>query len=142
MSVTETISFDKEGKVEVSGPRLWVKKLFLALLIGLIATLAFGIGRLTAPVEGEGIKLEWDSTLAPTSQLPPKNSQLNPASAIQALPAPKGSGEVVASKNGSKYHYLHCTGAKQIREENKLFFPSPASAEASGYTLAGNCLPR
>lgn len=132
MSVTETINFDKEGNVEPSGPRLWLRKLFLAILIGLTATLAFGIGRLTAPSGGERVKLEWDESLVGDQG----------ASAIQSIPSTSKSGEVVVSKNGSKYHYLHCPGAKQIREENKLFFPSSASAEASGYTLAGNCSPR
>lgn len=132
MSVTETINFDKEGNAEDSGPRFWVRKLFLSLLILLVATLGFGVGRLTAPSAGEGVKIEWDESLAPNQ----------PANAIQALPTAKQGGEVVASKSGSKYHYLHCPGAKQIREENKVFFPSASSAEASGYTLAGNCSPR
>ena len=46
---------------------------------------------------------------------------------------------VVASKNGSKYHFLWCSGAKQIKEENKIYFNSEEEAVAAGYTLAANC---
>lgn len=46
---------------------------------------------------------------------------------------------VVASKNGSKYHYLDCPGADSIKEENKIIFESTNLAEAAGYVLAANC---
>ena len=58
---------------------------------------------------------------------------------------PKGrasvsSGEqVVASKNGTKYHYPWCAGAKQIAEKNKITFASTEEARAKGYTPAANC---
>lgn len=48
---------------------------------------------------------------------------------------------VVASASGTKYHFSHCAGAKQIKEENKLYFDSATLAEAAGYTLAANCSP-
>lgn len=47
--------------------------------------------------------------------------------------------KVVASKSGTKYHLLTCPGAQQIKEENKLYFDSPALARAAGYTPASNC---
>lgn len=46
---------------------------------------------------------------------------------------------VVASKNGTKYHYPWCAGAKQIADKNKITFNSFAEARASGYTPASNC---
>lgn len=48
-------------------------------------------------------------------------------------------GDYVASRSGTRYHHLTCPGAKQIKEENKIFFATPASAEAAGYTRAANC---
>lgn len=48
-------------------------------------------------------------------------------------------GGYVASKNGTKYHLPWCPGAKQIKEENKLFFATKDEAEKSGYTPAANC---
>jgi deoxyribonuclease-1 len=46
---------------------------------------------------------------------------------------------IVASKNGTKYHLVNCSGAKSIKEENKIWFASEADAQAAGYTRAGNC---
>lgn len=45
----------------------------------------------------------------------------------------------VASKAGKKYHHLTCSGAKLIKETNKIFFASPNQAEAAGYSRASNC---
>lgn len=47
--------------------------------------------------------------------------------------------QYVASKNGTKYHLLWCPGAKQIKEENKVYFESKDEAERAGYTPAANC---
>lgn len=49
------------------------------------------------------------------------------------------SGEVVGSKNGTKYHYPWCAGASQIAEKNKILFNSIEEARAKGYTPALNC---
>lgn len=46
---------------------------------------------------------------------------------------------LVASKNGSKYHFPWCSGALRIREENKLVFGSREEALEAGYTPASNC---
>jgi len=58
----------------------------------------------------------------------------------------QGSGEqntttdlIVASKNGTKWHFTHCPGAKQISEKNKVTFDSVVDAENAGYTRALNC---
>ncbi len=50
-----------------------------------------------------------------------------------------GEGGYVASKNGTKYHFPWCGSAKQIKEENKIWFKTKAEAEAAGYTPASNC---
>lgn len=66
-------------------------------------------------------------------------------------PSPTGQGRqprqdrtdprVVASKSSKskKYHYSWCPGAQQIKESNRLWFPTATDAQASGYSLAGNC---
>lgn len=55
------------------------------------------------------------------------------------LSTPASSEEVVASKNGTKYHYPWCAGAKQIAEKNLVKFGSIAEARSKGYTPASNC---
>ena len=47
--------------------------------------------------------------------------------------------QYVASKNGTKYHLTWCAGAKQIKEENKVYFETKEEAERAGYSPAANC---
>jgi len=134
MSISEIVSYDKDGKIE----RFQIfKKLFLSITIILVAGLSFGIGRLSIVGNREPIQIEYDPQLT-TSNLQPTTNTMQTASVINAI---KQEG-VVVSKNGTRYHYLHCSGAKQIKEENKIIFSTPAAAEAAGYTLAVNCKPR
>ncbi len=129
MSLTEEVEFDKDGHI---GRLPSVKKFYLSAVILLVALLAFGLGRLSAAGEGrEGVRIEYNPEIS-KSQFPISNS----ASALNAI---ENSTQVVASKNGKKYHYPHCPGAKQISEGNKIVFESPEAAEASGYALANNC---
>lgn len=134
MNITELVSYDKDGRIE-----RWplFQKLFLSLVIILVALLSFGIGRLTVAENREPIRVEYDPTIS-NSQFPISNQ----ASVSNALNNIENSTSVVASKNGSKYHFLHCPGAKQIKEENKIVFATPAAAEAAGFTLAANCSPK
>lgn len=145
----EIVSFDENGEVNPASPTgKWpiplFQKLFLSLLIVLIAVLSFGIGRLSvAKNNREAIRIEYDSTLTERPLIPSNNQT---ASVINTTQSPAASevpiNQVITSKNGSKYHYSHCSGAKQIKEENKIVFATPAAAEAAGYTLAANCSPR
>lgn len=135
MSIPETISFDKSGQAEESRPgRDLIRHLFLSLVIILTATLSFGVGRLTSPGAGQGIKIEYDPSLTAT----PSSISASAASSLSA-PSTPSDAEVVGSKNGTKYHYLHCPGAKQIKEANKITFTSAETAKSAGYTLAANC---
>ena len=149
MSIADIIQFDKNGEVEPKGLRsLIVQKFFLSLIIILVALLSFGIGRLTATKAGEGpVRIEYNSEIS-NSQFPISNvanvsQALNPTenSKSPVEHSAPGAG-IIASKNGSKYHYPHCSGAKQIKEANKITFSSPAAAESAGYTLAANCKPK
>jgi len=48
-------------------------------------------------------------------------------------------GQVVASKNGTKYYLPSCVGADRISDANKVWFVSATAAAAAGYTPAANC---
>lgn len=128
MNIAETFTFDKAGEVE-RFPLF--RKLFLALVIVLVALLSFGIGRLTGGGKGEPVRIEYDANLSGSNQS---------SSVINAVTNSREG--IVASKNSDKYHYSYCPGAKQISEKNLVTFTSAESAEASGYTLASNCKPR
>ena len=126
-SQVEVVALNENGEIE-SFPLF--RKLFLSITIILVVSLSFGIGRLSVVGKREPIRIEYD----------PEISKNQVASVIQAIS--KSNDEVVASKNGARYHYPHCSGAKQIKETNKIVFASPTSAEAAGYTLAANCSPK
>ena len=49
------------------------------------------------------------------------------------------SGAYVASKNGTKYYSTGCSGAKRIKDANKVFFETANDAEAQGYSRASGC---
>ena len=134
MSLTELISFDKEGHLENHG---LLRRLFLSLVIILLVLLSFGIGRLTAVGQGSGIKIEYDQSLSGG-----RNQAANALSARPTSSKVITTTEVVGSSKGNKYHYSHCPGAKQISEQNKIIFSSAETAEASGYILASNCKPQ
>jgi len=47
--------------------------------------------------------------------------------------------KIVASKNGKRYYFLHCSGVKRIKEANKIYFKSENDAKKKGLTMAANC---
>lgn len=51
----------------------------------------------------------------------------------------RSAGAFVASSKGTKYHRIDCSGAKTIKEENRIYFDSPQAAQKAGYSPAGNC---
>lgn len=110
--------------------------LLAGLIIG-VSVASFGLGRLSTREGGVRSSLEPQNAgqearvLSATAT--PSAPTIDPATA--AVPA----GGYVASKNGTKYHLPWCSGAKQISDQNKIFFATKAEAEAAGYTPASNC---
>jgi len=107
--------------------------IFIISVIILVALIAFGIGRLTAP-KTEPIQIK---NLEPASV---ENLEIKDQGKVYP-PATEQSdvGRVVGSKNSDKYHLPDCPGAKQIAEENKIWFNSIEEAKKAGYKPAGNC---
>lgn len=67
-------------------------------------------------------------------------SQSSHAPANQVITAKTATvGKYVASKNGTKYYLATCSGAKRIKDENKVWFATVEDAKASGRTPASNC---
>lgn len=106
------------------------KDALLAAILVLSCGVSFGLGMLT---EREGGKGTGFSIEYPAGAL---------GAAVGAAGAPVATPEgaqYVASKNGTKYHALWCSGAKTISEANKIWFSTKEEAEARGYTPAANC---
>ncbi|MBI2482340.1 MAG: hypothetical protein HYV76_02150 [Candidatus Vogelbacteria bacterium] len=118
-------------------------ELFHGALLLVVTLGAFGLGYFAGLDKGRNpVKIVFPESVGVTSTpvivtpveiTQPKVINNNPAPTKQV---------VVASKQGSKYHYPHCPGAKQIKETNQVWFNSPAEAETAGYNLAANCQPQ
>ncbi len=121
---------------------------FYSLIIIIVGITAFGLGRLSVAPESPVIGQNTPETSAPGTVL---GVAVNPPEAeVQTGPAAAATGPednpgtavpttLVASKSGTKYHLATCPGAKQIKEENKIYFATEALARAAGYTPAANC---
>jgi len=116
-------------------------RLFFLVVVFMVALGAFGLGRLS---------LKQSETPAPVKKTVPRTSSqvATPPQLSAVVPiaekATTTSGGVqeggyVGSKNGTKYHLPWCSGAKRIKEENKVYFADKALAEKAGYTPAENC---
>jgi hypothetical protein len=116
---------------------------FVAVII-LMAVISFCLGR----ISGVGEKREPVRVLNNSSNNPYITDEVKGVFTSTSNPPPgleegssatAESGSIVASKNGTKYHYPWCAGAKQISEKNKIIFNSIEEARTAGYTPASNC---
>lgn len=125
--------------------KAWLKgnqrDLWLSLLVFLVSVGSFGLGRLSAVwPEEEPVVIENRESGIMNPGKGNGNAavvQSHESNPIILDPAPQGA--FVASRNGSSYHLPDCPGAKQIKSENRIWFPTKAEAQAAGYKPAGNC---
>ncbi len=109
------------------------KDIILMTMIILVAFISFGLGRLSKIRENKTpITIEFPAKAGLSreegSGKPKESTEIE-----------IGDKKIVASKNGSKYHFPWCSGAQRIKDSNKIWFSSTASAKSAGYTPAKNC---
>ena len=115
--------------------KLHQKDIFLGLCVLLIAVIGFNLGRINAlqktPIKITGETNVYQATIVNSTSNNTKTSPTQPRDP-----------RVVASKASTtkKYHFTWCSGAKSIKETNKIWFETEALAQQAGYTLAGNCV--
>ena len=102
--------------------------LFIAGIIFFTGMSSFGLGR---------ISVLWESP--PPLFVKQENSEHELVDNVQAQKGAQADKRVVASKNGSVYHYSWCAGAVRIKEENKIWFPTKEDAKRAGLKSATNC---
>jgi hypothetical protein len=108
------------GKVKY-GAEIALGEWGLILVVFLVACASFGLGRLSA--------MEAAKPAVSVGQAPLEGE-------------PRGmaiGGLVVASRNGSVYHFPWCSGANQISAANKVWFASEQAAKDAGYTPSKSC---
>jgi hypothetical protein len=131
--------------IKATTERFLESRYFWFVVCILLAIISFVLGRPVIQGERVPVKVvvpsEAQQALSGSKPVSTEGGSTESAAAIQSqtTAAERSGEEVVASKNGSKYHYPWCGGAKQISEKNKITFASIAEARAAGYTPAGNC---
>lgn len=51
----------------------------------------------------------------------------------------QGTSTIVASKTGSRYYFIWCSGASRIALKNRVYFKTAEEAEKKGLTKASGC---
>ena len=121
-------------------------KYFISIIIILVAIIAFSLGRISGIQERRPpVRVISDGALGEVKGVSVDNSSSKPTllqeenGGGENIDSSVNSGSVVGSKNGTKYHYPWCGGAKQISSKNLITFDSIEDARAAGYTPAANC---
>lgn len=107
--------------------------IFAVLLIIFVGFASFGLGRLSV-LENSQPEITIEKTT-----LGSRESAASFAAVQGQEESIPGEGAVVASRSGKAYHYPWCSGAKRIKEENKITFSTIAEARSAGYEPAKNC---
>src|SRR3989338_1625302 len=115
--------------------------ILVSLIILTISVASFGLGRLSAiwaPHSRVEVRNPDGSAVGGIYQ---QNTfvTLKGITSSSTLKAVAGEGSIVASKNGTAYHLTTCSGAKQIKVENRIYFMSAEEAKRAGYRPAANC---
>lgn len=116
------------------------KELYLSAVIILVATISFGLGRLSKireektpiTIENVGTSTEIIAN-ASNKNVTEKMLEQNFGNISES---PK---IFVASRNGKKYYYAWCESANVIKEQNRIWFATKDAAEKAGYQPAANC---
>lgn len=111
----------------------------LASIVILACCFSFGLGMLfERESRGGEVTLEYLPLIPPTLEAS-QEAEADTAHAQVGTPVMATGGQYVASKNGTKYHFPWCPGAKAMNEANKVWFSTQEEAEKAGYTKAANC---
>lgn len=113
----------------------------LCLILILVGSAGFGLGKLSSVEKASAPSYTKSFTAQKAAVIesqPTKTVRTVAEKNLQASTSPS-SQPIVASKNGTRYYFLNCSGAKRIKEENKIYFTTVDEATKAGYTLATNC---
>lgn len=112
--------------------------LFLGLIIVLVAFGSFGLGRLSK-IQGAKTPIRIENQPEITADTFSAKSAVDTPVTPPALDGAQSGGDLVGSKNGTKYYYPWCTGVSKISPANIIHFASTGDAEAQGYTKSATC---
>lgn len=117
----------------------WIKKNQGDIVLGvgfvLVALIAFGAGRLSAPeIVRNPVMIEESATTNAINLYGNVSQPITGGAGESTVVSSSEKGLFVASKNSTKYHWPWCSYAKNIKPENQVWFKSEAEAQAAGYS--------
>ena len=123
------------------------RELTTGAIIVLVGIGSFGLGRLSSilpkkepiTISTWGNPREEGNRPSISQNEASKSPSQAPARGAASLTNAITEGKYVASRKGTSYHYPWCPGAKQIKEENKIYFDTKEAAQKAGYRPAANC---
>lgn len=133
---------------------LWIKfksssmriDILLGVLIVIVAGASFLLGRLSVQEQKNTLNTTQQKsqlvnrTTEPQSTIPRVSDEAKASTESTGTQGSHSDAKTyVASKSGTKYHLPWCSGAKRIKEENKIYFATKEDAEKAGYSPAANC---
>ena len=112
----------------------------LTILIICVSLSSFWLGRISVQEKAENVpKMQSATVVTGGRNTESKDSESAEIGVKEVKSESPVEGGYVASKSGTKYHLPWCGSAKQIKEENKIWFATKEEAEKAGYTPASNC---
>ena len=118
----------------------WVKPFYFLLLVLVVGSIFFALGRLSALEERyTPVKISYpNGTYNGGTVLGVSSYNNSPISDIEQNIVSQA-GEVIGSKTGKKYYFPWCGALKLIKPENQVHFASVDEASLAGYSPAVNC---
>ncbi len=118
--------------------KLQIKQFYTLVLILVIASLFFALGRLSALEEHKSpIKIIYPNSDQSATVV--NSTPLTSADGDHLQKSNNTSGEVIGSKNGKKYYFPWCGTVKMIKPENQIKFASIEEAKKAGFVAGRNC---
>ncbi len=111
--------------------------LFIGLILGLVAVGAFGLGRLSK-IEGSKAPIRIENAPSVSESTDPSSPQIS-GDQSASVSGTENNKNIVASRSGTKYYYLWCSGVQKISIANRIYFSSQDEARAAGYTPSTTC---
>lgn len=141
--------FDFQEKIKEINKTKTLNDFLIILVIILVAFGSFGLGRLSKNSEiNDPIQIVYpeqnqtENNAVSIKQTAQVNQAFNSTTTNTLEKENTTSSKeqsFVASKNGTKYYFIWCSGANKIKEENKIYFSSREEAEKAGYEKSSTC---
>ncbi len=111
------------------------KDILVSIIVILVGTGSFGLGRLSKNSFNPGIKIEYENQ--PASAVIGATGEIPSNSSIYT--SPQNGKNFFASNRGRKYYSVGCPGGETIKQENRIYFVTAEEAKQAGYELSSSC---